>query len=248
MPADVDLVLWPEDVIDTPERFDESDEARQVATLAREHSVTLVVGVVEGAGKPRFRNAVHAFGPDGSFVDRYDKVHRVPFGEYVPARPLFRHLTDLSGVPRDAIAGRGPGILRTPVGNLGVAISFEVFFASRARAATRAGGQVLLVPTNASSYKGRAVPGQELAAAQLRAWETGRDVVQSAPTGCSAFVSRSGRVRAKSDLGQPAVLQRPVELWVGLTPYARLGDRPITLLSLGTVVIPAWRRRTRRVH
>ena len=79
-----------------------------------------------------------------------------------------------SVIPRDAVAGEGPGLLRTDAGDLGVVISFEVFFADRARAAVNAGGRVLLVPTNAASFTTSQVPAAELAAARLRAVEHGR--------------------------------------------------------------------------
>jgi apolipoprotein N-acyltransferase len=242
----VDVVVWPEDVVDTQGSFAGSDEERRIAGLAREVGATLVAGVIEGAGPDRFRNAAVAFGPDGRVVARYDKVHRVPFGEYVPARRFFSRFADLSGVPRDAIPGREPGRLDTPAGRLGVVISFEVFFPDRARAAVRAGGGVLLVPTNASSYKGRMVPAQELAAARLRAWETGRDVVQAAPTGYSAVVTRSGRVVVRSDLGSAALLLETVSVRTGLTPYAHLGDTPVLALSMVGAVAPAMIRRRRR--
>jgi len=93
----------------------------------------------------------------------------VPFGEYIPLRSIIKHFADLSLVPDDAVPGRGPGLLdmaRRP-GRLGVVISYEVFFADRARAAIRAGGELLLVPTNAASFKTGQVAGQELGAARL---------------------------------------------------------------------------------
>ena len=66
---------------------------------------TLVVGVTETVSPTTFRNEVVAFGPDGTLVSRFEKVHRVPFGEYVPYRGFFAHLGNLSAVPRDAIPG-----------------------------------------------------------------------------------------------------------------------------------------------
>ena len=109
----VDLVLWPEDVIDT-DRVAGSPEDRALAGLARRLDATVVAGIVEDAGPDHFANAALAWGPDGRRVARYDKVHRVPFGEYIPLRSLVRHFADLSAVPRDALAGTGPGVLRTP--------------------------------------------------------------------------------------------------------------------------------------
>ena len=126
----------------------------------------------------------------------------MPFGEYIPARSFFARLADVSAVPRDAIAGRGPGVVDTPAGRLGVLISYEVFFQDRGRAAVRAGGRLLLVPTNASSFDDAQVPAHELAVARLRALETGRWVVQAAPTGYSAVVDHRGRVLARSRPGR----------------------------------------------
>jgi apolipoprotein N-acyltransferase len=224
----VDLVVWPEDVVHVDGALAGSPEEAAIAGLARRLGATVVAGVVEDLPSGRFRNAAVAWAPDGSVVARYEKVHRVPFGEYVPFRGLVSHLADLSAVPRDAVAGRGPGLLRSPAGTLGTIISYEVFFAARARAAVRAGAGVLLVPTNASSYTTAQVPTQEVAAARLRALETGRAVVQAAPTGFSAVIDPGGAVRARSRLGTPAVVSRTVVARRGPTLATRLGDGPPT--------------------
>ena len=84
MKPPVDLVLWPEDVVDVSRPVRETAEGRQLAELARRLHATLVAGVVEDAGARHFRNAAVAWGPRGRIVARYDKVHRVPFGEYIP--------------------------------------------------------------------------------------------------------------------------------------------------------------------
>jgi len=164
-------------------------------------------------------------------------VHRVPFGEYVPARSLLGAVADLSAIPRDAVAGTGAGTVDSPIGRLGVLISYEVFFADRARDAVRAGGRLLLVPTNASSYRDAQVPAQEVAAARLRALETGRWVVQVAPTGYSAVVDQRGRIRAQGGLGGPAVLQTDVDLRGGDTLAVALGPAPWLVLALVALVL-----------
>ncbi len=235
----VDLVVWPEDVIDLTEPIARSPVRAEVGELASELGATIVAGVVEDAGETRFRNAAIAWDRSGKIVDRFDKVHRVPFGEYVPARGLVRRLADISAVPRDAIAGKKDGVLLTRAGELGVLISYEVFFADRARAAVRGGGEILLVPTNASSFRGRQVPAQEVAAARLRAVETGRDLVQAAPTGHSLFATANGTTAKVSKLGVAAAEQRTLHRRTGHTPYTRAGDRPIVGLVLFMLVATA---------
>ncbi|MGH9181631.1 MAG: apolipoprotein N-acyltransferase, partial [Acidimicrobiales bacterium] len=237
----VGLVLWPEDVIDVP-AVAGSDADAQMAALARRLGAPVVAGVVEDVDSKRFRNAAVVWAPDGRRTDRYDKVHRVPFGEYVPARRFFGLLADLSAVPRDAVAGRGAGVVDTAAGRMGVLISYEVFFADRARAAVQAGGQVLLVPTNASSYRDAQVPAQELAAARLRALETGRWVVQAAPTGYSAVVDPSGRVHERSRLGTREVLTSTVQRRTGQTLAVRLGGLWPTAMAVAVLGLANRRR------
>jgi apolipoprotein N-acyltransferase len=241
----VDLVLWPEGVVDVDGPVDSSRADAGLGGLARRLNATVVAGVTESVGDDRFRNAAVAWSPHGLPVARYDKVHRVPFGEYAPGRRLLAKVADLSLLPRDAISGRGPGLLATPAGDLGVLISYEVFFADRARAALHAGGQVLVVPTNASSYTGAQVPAQEVAAARLRAIETGRAVVQAAPTGYSALIDPTGRLLAQSRLGGPAALQGTLALRTGMTWYSRVGDGPVLVVAL-LALSAAWLSSRRR--
>jgi len=190
-----------------------------------------LVGITETVTAQTFRNEVVAFGPDGAIVGTYEKVHRVPFGEYVPYRGFFEHLANLSAVPQDAIPGHSPGFIRTPSAPVGLMVSYEVFFADSGRAATRAGAQVLFVPTNTSSYSTSQVPTQEVAAARLQAIEEGRDLVQVAPTGYSAVVDNRGRVLQRSVLGARQVLVASVPLRDGATIYERFGDLPVLVLA-----------------
>ncbi len=226
------LVLWPEDVVSLDGPLDGSPEEASLSALARRLGSTLVVGVTETLSDTSFRNEVVAFGPDGSVVARYEKVHRVPFGEYVPYRSFFAHLGNLSAVPRDAVPGTGSGLLRTPAGPLGAMISYEVFYADRGRASVRAGAQLLIVPTNTSSYATGQIPTQEIAASEVQAVQLGRDLLQAAPTGFSAWITHRGTLLARSTLGirqiVPAVLQRRV----GRTVYVRLGDTPVLALAV----------------
>ncbi len=232
IPAGTELIIWPENVADVGGPVAGTPEGARLSELARAARATLIAGVTEDVGDLRFRNAAIAWSPSGAILGRYDKVHRVPFGEYIPARGLLSRIVDLSLVPRDAIAGDGPGLLTTPSGPVGVAVSFEVFFPERVRAAVRAGGQLVVVPTNAASFVTDEVPAQQLAAARLRALESGRHVIQAGPTGYSAIIAPDGTVHSVTELGVAQVLTGEVRRRAGVTPYVRVGDLPIVLVAL----------------
>lgn len=239
-----DLILLPEGVVVVDAPLATTPDSRALGERARRLNSSLIVGVVEGDG---FRNAAVAYAPNGALVGRYEKEHRVPFGEYIPARDLLSKLTDATAlVPRDAIAGRGVARLRLPQAVVGVVISYEVFFADRVREAVLAGGELLLVPTNASSYVGEEVPATEVAAARLRAREFGRAVLQAAPTGYSAVVLPDGEVVAQTELGVAELLRDEVPLRTGLTPFARTGELPVLTLAVGVSLLPLLAARAGR--
>jgi apolipoprotein N-acyltransferase len=89
------------------------------------------------------------------------------------------------------------------------------------------------------------VPAQELGAARLRAIETGRELVQAAPTGYGALVDHRGRVRARTTLGRRQVLHGRVTLRAGDTVYTRAGDGPVLAVAV-TCIAAAWALTRRR--
>jgi apolipoprotein N-acyltransferase len=119
---------------------------------------------------------------------------------------------------------------------VGVLISWEVFFGDRARNAVGHGGTVLLNPTNGATYRGTQVQGQQLASSKLRAIETGRWLVQSAPTGYSAVVTPGGRVVTRTSIGEQTVIEETVRERTGQTVAARVGDWLALGLAAGAVV------------
>jgi apolipoprotein N-acyltransferase len=242
------LVLWPEDVIAISVPVNQSEPGRLVAALARQLHATVLAGVTEPVGARRFRNEIVAWGPNGRMIGTFEKVHRVPFGEYVPDRGFFSHLANLAAVSRDAIPGHGSGLLRTPAGPVGVLVSFEVFFADRGRSAVAAGAQVLLVPTNTSSYSSDQMPSQEVAADQVQAVAEGRDLVQASPTGYSTFVTNRGEVVRTSALSVRTVLTGIVPRRRGTTVYQRWDDTPVLALAGLSVLAGLGVHRHRASH
>jgi apolipoprotein N-acyltransferase len=244
-PVDTDLMVWSESSVTTDAPLETSDELAIITQLATDLDAVIVANFSETDGD-YFRNASVSVNPDSGIAGRYDKVHLVPFGEYIPLRSFVENFADLSLIPREALAGNGPGLLESGLGPIGNAISFEVYFPERVRSGIKAGARILTNPTLASSYTTSLVPEQSLASARLRAIETDRWVLQASTTGYSAIVSPSGDVVLKSDLREQTVLTTSVELRSGNTWATELGKFPISLIAMlllaGTALFEFRRR------
>jgi apolipoprotein N-acyltransferase len=243
----LDLVIWPENVIDVSS-FSSSVERTEVAAEAARLNAPFLVGITEDLDKRYFTNAQVVVNTDGSLGDRYDKVRRVPFGEFVPMRGLLEAVgAPVDRIPRDALAGQDTAILRAADTTIAVVISWEVFFAGRANEGIERGATLLVNPTNGSSYTGTILQTQQIASSRLRALETGRWLVQVSPTGFSAFVSPSGQVFDRTGVSEQHVIIREVQLRSGRTIYSYIGDMPIILLMITSLLalLIVGRRKTR---
>lgn len=248
----VDLVLFPESVVEVDAPLAESDAVGELRQLARDLDAHLVVGIIEDLGDT-FWNAAVAIAPDGALVDRFDKVHRVPFGEYVPLRRVVEAVRGDLGDHGGELAGAGTGVLGTPLGDLGVAISYELWFPRRGREVVRGGAGIVLGPTRVDWFAGPVVPAQELATSRLRAVETGRPVLLASHASLSAIVAPDGAILERTDLGEAAVLRGRVAVRSGSTPFVAAGQWPPLLaaaLAVSAGHVPtrrgAWQRRARR--
>lgn len=231
-----DLVIWPENVVDVDE-FSMSNEREEIATEAVRLNAPFLVGITEDVDSSAFTNAQVVVNVDGTLGDRYDKVRRVPFGEFVPLRGALEALgAPVDRIPRDARAGEGPGLLRVGKSVLAVAISWEVFFAGRANEGVELGAAMLVNPTNGSSYTGTILQTQQVASSRLRAVETGRWVVQVSPTGFSAFVSPKGKVFDRTGVSEQRVIIRDIPLREGRTIYSYIGDQSILIVATATLL------------
>jgi apolipoprotein N-acyltransferase len=242
----VDLVLWPENVVNPepvpadgeprdPELLYEDDARAIVDQVARDLDTVFLPGWFTHLDDRHNDNFTEAVDATGTVVDVYHKVRTVPFGEYVPLRGIVEPFAGGALPPREVLPGTGPAVLETPLGPIGISISWEIFFDSRARDAIRHGGQILVNPTNGSSYWLTIVQTQQIASSRLRALETGRWVLQAAPTGFSAIVTPSGRVIDRTGVSEQKVVQGSVELRGGKTIAVRVGDWPMFVIALALI-------------
>jgi len=222
-----DAVVWPENVINVSATglFVDSVEYRELLAEAKRLQVPLVVGITEDAGPDAFTNAQVVIDPELGITSRYDKVRRVPFGEYMPMRALLSSVgapTHL--VPRDARAGDARGWIDIGDERAAVAISWEIFFGGRVNEGIVDGATFIINPTNGSSYTWTILQTQQIASSRLRAQEQGRWIVQAAPTGFSAFIDPHGAVHDRTAISESALIERTISLRTGRTPYSLLGN------------------------
>ncbi|MGH7472924.1 MAG: apolipoprotein N-acyltransferase [Candidatus Methylomirabilales bacterium] len=242
-----DLIVWPETAV--PFFLREGGPlTRRVLDLAMEVQAPLLVGSPDRVSdaSPRYYNSAFLISPAGEIVQKYDKMHLVPFGEYVPLSSLLFFVHKMAAGIGDFSAGEAFTVFETPKGRFGVLICFETIFPDQVRRYVLAGADFLVNITNDAWFGDSAAPYQHLSMAALRAVENGVYLVRAANTGISALVAPSGQILERSDLFVEAVLSATMAPRSGGTFYTRRGD----LFAWGSVLISlfllASRRRTRR--
>lgn len=242
----VDLIIWPENVVNPGRYLDQGDAFDFVTDVAATHQAPVLAGWFMPISETNTANYHSVITPDGDETDRYDKVRLVPFGEYVPLRNFITSIAD--GVPlprRDVQVGTVEPVLDTAVGKVGVAISWEGFFEHRSRHAVREGAELLTNPTNGSSFWLTQVQTQQIASNKLRAVENDRWVLQVAPTGLSGVIDPQGNLLQRTDVGERETLQATVEMRQGRTLSSRVGWWPAVLYGLGAIATSLVRNNRR---
>ena len=212
-------------------------DAERVAAFVRESGVTLVAGAVQyrhDGSRMRAYNSAFVSTPEGEAGESYDKVHLVPFGEYVPLqRVLFFVNRMVQGAVAEFEAGDRLAPLETPFGPAGPLICYEAIFPEQVR--RLASARFLLNLTNDAWFGRTAAPRQHLALATVRAAENHRWMLRAANTGISAIVDPAGRVVAETPLEEERVLVGTIRARTDMTPYAARGD----LFGWGCVIVAA---------
>ncbi|KPF68606.1 acyltransferase [Bosea sp. AAP35] len=238
-------LIWPESAF--PFLLGRTPQAlSRIATLLPPNA-TLITGaarageVLPGESRPPIFNAIQVVDDEGTIVSSYDKVHLVPFGEYLPPvlETLIRSLglSEFVSVP----GGFAAGTRRVPLSIRGLPpaaalICYEVIFPSEvAPPGPRAGFMLNL--TNDGWFGQTSGPYQHFAQARLRAVEEGLPLVRVANTGISGVVDGYGRVIASLPLGTEGVLDVGLPLAGPVTLYAGLGDAIFAALLAGFLLL-----------
>ena len=223
-----DLVIWPETA--TPFYFGASPKLTQlVIDTVRQTGISLLVGspsVREEGGRSVFYNSAYLIAPDGQTLGRYDKVHLVPFGEYVPLKRLLSFAGKMVAQVGDFASGEKGHTLALGEGrpDIGVQICFEIIFPGLSRSLVKNGAGVLVNLTNDAWFGESSAAFQHFSMTVFRAVENRRSLVRCANTGISGFIDPVGRVVAKTELFEDAVVDRPVPVITQTAIYTRIGD------------------------
>ena len=227
--AHPDLIVWPE----SPAPFYTSDPLFRdtISNLARQSKAWVVagsLGIRNASQTPdqatQVYNSAALISPEGEWLGRYDKVHLVPFGEYVPFRKLFFFAGGLTKQVGDFSRGTSRAPLDAGGVKLGTFICYESVFPDEVRQSAAHGGQVLVNISNDGWYGDSGAWAQHLQQARMRAVENSRWILRDTNTGLTASIDPYGRVVASVPRKLRTVLLAPYGLTSVTTFYTRHGD------------------------
>ncbi len=205
------LIVWPESVLTAaPER--DPAVAEWVSRATRSSGAWLLAGGPYYDGAGRQFNSAYLYAPSGNLLARYDKVHLVPFGEYVPARERLPFLDRYNVRHTDFSSGAVHRLLQAGTVSLGPMICFESIFPEISWSLVKKDAQALVIITNDAWFGHTAAAAQHRQIAVLRAVEANRWVVRAASTGLSCFIAPDGRIVSQAGLFEEAVLSQEIQL------------------------------------
>jgi apolipoprotein N-acyltransferase len=243
------LIIWPE----SPAPFFIADPRLQqwLVALAQDTNSYLVVGSLgeaqDASGRRQLLNSALVMDPRGNAVGRYDKIHLVPFGEYVPFQNLLFFANKLTREVGDFARGTERKVFDLNGTRVGVFICYESVFPNEVREFTANGAQVLINISDDLWYGETSAPGQHLQMSRMRAMENHRWLLLATNNGTTASIDPFGRVMKQTQRNVRTALVAPYAPENESTFYSRNGDIfawTCVVISLLAVFV-RWRYRAR---
>lgn len=233
-----DLVVWPE----SPAPFQTNDPIFRdaISSLARQAGAWVVVGSIGVDNPTTVFNSAALVTPAGAWNGRYNKIHLVPFGEYVPFISVFSFAGGLTQAVGNFTRGTSRSPLQAGDQKLGVFICYESIFPDEIRQLVAQGADVLVNISNDGWYGDSGAWAQHLNQARMRAVENNRWLLRDTNTGLTAAIDPFGRVVARLERKARAALVAPYGLTNVTTFYSRHGDDfayLCAIISLGALVV-----------
>jgi apolipoprotein N-acyltransferase len=240
------LVAWPE----SPAQFYELDKHFQnsMALVARSVQAPMVVGGIginydEQENLYHYYNSGMVFGADGSPAGRYDKIHLVPYGEYIPFQKLFSFAHKLTGRVASMTPGAERKVFRLNGHYYGVFICYEAVFADEIRHFAELGGEVFVNISDDGWYGDTSAPWQHLNMTRMRAIENRRWIVRATNDGVTAAIDPYGRVRQSIERHKRGALAANFGYATERTFYTMHGDVFAWICAILSVVGVGWAAR-----
>ncbi len=248
-PDKVDLIVWPE--ASTPFVFELENTFRdQITTLVQTHQTPLLFGSIAvkeiTEQSAQLLNRAYLLSSQGSILNHYDKMHLVPFGEYVPR--FFSFIDKLAHGVGDYVPSNEHTIMSGPHGRFGVAICFEVIYPDLVRRFVKHGAEYMITMTNDAWYDHSSAPYQHFSMVVFRAIENRVSFARAANTGISGFINADGTIKQKTNLFEKTTIVDTVKLGHDQTIYTAYGDifaYTCTGFTLGLILV-AFARQNKR--
>lgn len=233
------LIVWPETA--APFFFqDKNDLQRELLSTASSSGAWLLFGSPsykkDSLGMSIY-NSAFLLSPEGNVAGKYDKMHLVPFGEYVPLRQLLPFVSKLVVGIGDFQTGEGYIPLAMGSRRLGVLICYEGILPEASRSYKKAGADLLVNITNDAWFGMTSAPYQHLSMTTFRAIESRMFLARAANTGISAIIDPTGRILTQSPLFQQAAIRGNVRHIVIKTIYGTWGDVFVYLCLFSTAIV-----------
>jgi apolipoprotein N-acyltransferase len=220
------LVVWPE--VPAPFSFSESKFAERAQRIARESANEFLVGIVDWTKTPdkqwQATNSATLLNPLGQRIFTYDKIHLVPFGEYVPLRQYLTFAGRLTADISDFTPGTTYSVGELPGGKFGVFICYEAIFPNEIRHFAENGAELLVNISNDGWFGRAAAPKQHLMMARVRAVESRRWLLRDTNNGYTVDIDPYGRTVASMQTDIRGQLDAPYNFRNDKTLYVRWGD------------------------
>jgi apolipoprotein N-acyltransferase len=220
------LIVWPE--VPAPFSLQDPAFAERATRIARDSGSHFLVGVEDwkrdAAGKWQATNSAVLLDPLGQRIFAYDKIHLVPWGEYVPLRHLLSFAGKLTADIGDFTPGTLHAVGKIPGGSFGSFICYEAVFPNEVRKFTAGGAELLINMSNDGWFGRSSAPAQHLVMARVRAVENRRWLLRDTNNGFTVSVDPYGRIVAQLPTDIRGELDAPYDFRSDLTPYARFGD------------------------
>ena len=235
-----DIIIWPESALPFVFAY-EQVLTEDILQFQKQSDSHLIVGSVTGKsgeeGRRRLANSAVLISPGGSVLSVYDKIHLVPFGEYVPLGQYFPFIKKMVVAVGDFVPGKEYVVMNTPFARIGNLICYEIVFPGFVREFVEKGADVLVTITNDAWFGRTSAPYQHFSMAVFRAVENRVPVIRSANTGISGFIDDRGRILNSSAIFTETSLTEEVMIGGSKSFYTRYGDMFAFLCILCSVLL-----------